>query len=224
MSIQDMPKTIQNYLMTKMNRDEKEYRDNRISVTDLCGCLRKAYFKRREPAPITLEQAFTFNRGILFDEEYTSLFPRNQVRVTHRISNYPIVITGRLDFIDEDGAVADWKTIDGTYWIEQKGAKEENITQVLFYAYCEGLDKARLYYMSLGNLIKVDVDADDKTQLENMEKLEDRALELYENLCCNSPPERDDVHTKKYWECEYKKSGNTVRCEYYDKCYGDKNE
>lgn len=221
MAIRDLPKRIQEHIMEKTARSDKEQAINRMGVTELLGCQRKAYFRRTDPLPIGVEQSFIFFRGQVFDEAFTTLFPRNQVRVTHRIRDTPIVISGRFDFVDEDGAVADWKTIDGTYWIESKGAKEENVIQVLFYCYCEGVNKGRLYYMSLGNVIKIDIDANEKAQREVIEILEERAKNLYDSLVYATVPDIDSDHSKDFWECKYTKGQNEVRCEYYDRCYGD---
>jgi len=223
MGIEELPERIKAHLIAKTTRTERKSANNRIGVTELLGCQKKSYLRRKEPMPISLKQAFVFFRGQIFDDAFTPLFARNQVRVTHRIVGTPIVITGRIDFIDDDGAVADWKTIDGTYWIESKGAKEENVRQVLFYCYCEGIDKGRLYYMSLGNLIKIDIDANQEVQLENLEDLEERAKTLNNALVCGRTPKRDSDHTPDFWECSYTKGKDEFRCEYYDTCYGEKN-
>ena len=205
-----------------MKRDQKEYDDKHVGVTELLGCMRKSYLRRRDPRPLTKKQMFIFYRGQLFDNLYTPLFKRNQVRVTQRILDAKeLVISGRLDFIDIDGAVADWKTVDGTFFVERDGPKPEHISQLLFYCWCEANEKARLYYMSLSNLIKIDIDASQEKQVENLEMLEKLAIGYQTYLNTNTLPPMDDKHSPDYWECCYGKGNDKTHCEYFEECYGN---
>lgn len=225
MSFEDMPQRIKDHLLKCANRDMgRTYEDNRLSVTELVGCLRKAYFKRKDPRPVGLDMAFYLRRGILFDEDFTSLFPRNQVRVTHRINDTPIVIAGKFDFINDENeivdVVADLKTMDNLYWIEKRGPKDSNMKQVIFYCYCEGKDAAELHYVSMGNWIRCHVDAGSVAQKDVMDELEQNAKLLYGALVSGTPPEIDGDHNEDYWECQYEKNGRKIKCEYYEVCYG----
>ena len=219
MTLEDLPETMKQHLAKKTVRD-KTYADHRFGVTELLGCDRKLWFRRRLPKPISLNMMYIFNRGMLWDTEYTEIYERNQVRVTHRVPNSPVVISGRLDFIDDDGAVTDLKTTENLYFIRKNGAKPDNVSQVLFYCWCEGIDKARLIYMTLSDAETVDVDATYERQVENLERLEKRALASYDNLQHDAPPMMDDLHAPDYWECCYKKAGREVKCEYFSECHG----
>jgi CRISPR-associated exonuclease Cas4 len=226
MAFEDAPERIKNYVKDKINDNHKKHEDNRFGVTDLLACPRKVYYRRRTPRPVEFEPAFHFYKGLLFDEDFTSLFPRNQVRVTYRIpppSN--VVISGRIDFIDEDGAIADWKVTDNLYYVQRDGAKEENKKQVLFYAYCQGCTKARLYYMSFGDIEKAEVEVTPDAMAAVLEELTENALYLNNCLSSNEVPAVGKDYNPEYWECQYVKYRNTdkervVRCEYYDLCYG----
>jgi CRISPR-associated exonuclease Cas4 len=203
-----------------MKRDQKEYDDKHIGVTELLGCMRKSWQRRRNPKPLTKKQMVIFFRGQLFDNIYTPLFKRNQVRVTHRVLDAEsLIISGRLDFVDIDGTIADWKTVDGTYFVERDGAKPEHISQLLFYCWCEANERARLYYMSLSNLIKIDIDASIEKQKENLEMLELKAMTYQVCLLTNTIPPIDDKHNPNYWECCYGKGNDKTYCEYYEECY-----
>jgi len=212
-----MPKTIMKYIRNENGKDRiREL--NKLSATELNGCLRKAWFERIDPAPRPFKTLFAFWRGNLMDRELTALFPRNQVRVTYRVRGTPIVIAGRIDFIDEDGAVADLKTTDGMFFIKRDGAKDSNVKQVLFYAFCEATTKARLYYLSMGEWHKVEVDASEEKINENLKLFEQNAKILYDALVKGAAPEFQDTYCKDYWECK----GKEWKCEYYDRCYGKK--
>lgn len=211
MGIESLPEPIRKRVMSVVDRD-KEYEDNRISVTELTRCLRKSYFIRKLGEEIGLQQAWYFYRGILFDEDLTSRFPKNQIRITHRIRNTPILISGRLDFIYE-GAVWDLKTTDGLYFVDRDGAKTEHIEQVKFYAVNEALNKAALCYISLGGASIFEFDISPEEAEEITETFEKRAKDLYTSLTNNSPPERDEGRTKAHWECKL--------CQYADKCYNE---
>ena len=218
-SIEDLPARIQRQIELDTERD-KIYEDNRISVTDCLGCLRKAWYRRKQPKPLTMQQRWWFYRGNVFDGLWTPLFPRNQVALTHRIRDPkypPIVISGRLDFIDDDGAVADLKTTDNLYWISKEGAKEDNRKQVMFYCWCQAKTHGRLYYISLKDALKVEVDFTEDEALALVEEMEASAKELYTALVLNEPPKRDAKHTASYWECGVSKDGVSY-CEYREDC------
>lgn len=226
MTFEDAPERIKNYVVNKTNRNDKKYENNRFGVTELLGCPRKVYFRRTQPRKHGFEQAFHFYKGILFDDDLTSLFQQNQTRVTYRIRpDTDVVISGRIDFIDDDGAIADWKVTDNLYYVQKDGAKEEHKKQVLFYAYCQGCTKARLYYMSFGDIEKAEVEVTPEAQAEVLAELSERALYLNDCLVSQEVPAKEKKYTPSYWECEYVKYRNTirerrVRCEYYDLCHG----
>lgn len=219
MSIEDYPEPIRAYVANKMSRDWGDPGVNRVSLSELLGCQRKAYYGRRDPLPVAMKGQFSMFHGIVFDDLYIRLFPRNQVRVTHRLSDRDLTISGRLDFIDTDGAVADWKTTDNLYFIEQYGAKDDHIKQVQFYCYCEAVTKGRLYYQSLGKLVKIEVDASPMAQISNLRDLEDKARALQDALVCNLTP---PVLDKPTWECCYGKGEDKTYCQYYERCYDGK--
>lgn len=222
MSIEDLPAPIKQFIVRETERD-KIFEDNRLGVTELIGCLRKAWYRRKMPLPLSIQQRWWFYRGNLLDGVWTPLFERNQVRITHRIRDYPVVISGRIDFIDEDGAVADLKTIDNLYWIKKEGAKADHIKQVLFYAWCEARDKARLYYVSMNDAVPMEVAVSEENKLEVVNELESNAKILYNALVNNIVPERDDKHTQDYWECGVSKDG-VCYCEYREQCWKSESE
>lgn len=217
MGLNEMPERIKKYIENETSGDRPR-ETNKLSVTELIGCLRKSWFDRKAPEPKQFKTRFAFWRGNLMDREITSLYPRNQVRVTHRVRGTPIIVAGRIDFIDDDGAVADLKTTDGMFFIKRDGAKDTNVKQVLFYAYYEGVNKARLYYMSMGEWEQVDVDASNDKQEKNLNEIESNAKILYDALLSGKPPEFQDGYNTSYWECK----GKEWKCEYYDRCYGKK--
>ena len=89
----------------KVTERHHDYRDNIFYVSELTGCIRQAYLNRTLKPKIEdydFTQKWRLFRGIIFDQAITTLFERNQVRITHRVKNPPIVITGKADFIEDD--------------------------------------------------------------------------------------------------------------------------
>jgi len=202
--IEELPKVIQNHILEKTS--EKFIRENnRISVTELLYCIRKAYYQRVNPKPLSLQHAWYIYRGELFDEVWTSLFSRNQLTCTHRIRDVPVVIVGRADFIDEDGAVADLKTHANLKWLEKP--KPEHVMQVRFYGWCLAVPKARLYYVDFRDCKNFDVEIGD-VEADVLEPLESLAVELYSCLEKKVPP-----FPQKSWVCKF--------CEYREECERD---
>lgn len=211
MGLESLPMPIIDRVMSVVNRD-KEFENNRISVTELTRCLRKSFYIRKHGEKIGLQQAWYFYRGILFDEDLTSRFPQNQKRITHRIMGTPILISGRLDFIHEK-TVWDLKTSDGLYFVDRDGPKPDHVEQVKFYAINEALDKAALCYISMGGAAIFEFDITPEEAVEIVERFENRAKDLYTSLINNIPPVREDGRTQKHWECGL--------CQYAERCYSE---
>jgi hypothetical protein len=157
MSLEDLPAIIKEHIIAETERD-RVHVDGRLDLTECIGCLRKAWYRRKQPLPLSLDTRWWFYRGNLLDNAWTPLFKRNQVRLTLPLKDMEsIVISGRFDFEDDDGAIADLKSIDNLYWINLKGAREDNIKQVMFYCFCDAKTKGRLYYVSFKDATKIDV-------------------------------------------------------------------
>ena len=189
--ISDLPAAIRRHILEKVN-DHYETRDNRLYITDLVGCLRRAYYKRRAPRPIALESAWNIYRGKVFDELWTPRIPRNQQPCGQRLIKRPTVIAGRVDFFDDDGAVADLKTIRTLRWLDRP--KPEHVAQVKLYAWMTAAPAARLYYIDFGDARRFDV------PLGNLEPFyrayENIAGYLYDCLSAERVPA-----TKRGWLC-----------------------
>ena len=177
---------------------ELEYRDGAIHVTELLYCLRRAYFRR---IGVTAEQTdkskWHFYRGLIFDKLWTGLFPRNQIRVTHRVPDGPAII-GRFDFIIKENGediICDLKTI-ANRWALKDGVKEDHVKQVKFYAWCENVQKARLIYVSFEGVKVYDIDCSDADQV--VKELEEKAKLLYNYLTNKKLPPKTD----RNWECQ----------------------
>lgn len=206
MTVEELPAPVKQHILEKVTEDFT-YDNNHIYVTELLYCLRKAYYTRKIQKPITLDHAWYIYRGNLFDEAWTSLFRQNQIRCTYRIPDVPVVIIGRADFIDEDGAVADLKTHANLRFLSEP--KPEHVTQVLFYAWVNALSKARLYYVDFMNCKRFDINVSENEMRNIVDGLVERARRLYRALEQGKPPPREEG-----WLCKY--------CEYRGECENDK--
>jgi len=200
-----LPQPIVDHIQSVVRR-EYEYSDDRLHVTELCGCLRKTYFRRRQPIEKSPEQQWYLYRGLIFDELWTSLFPRSQLRVTHRVKNGPTIV-GRIDFV-YNGKLYELKTINTVKYLDSP--YPHHIKQVRFYAFCENLKQAVLLYLAFDGHKVFEVDCADEEVLPVVEEIEKKALILYEALKRNTPPEPYN----ETWECRY--------CEFSTVCGGDR--
>ena len=198
-NLEDLPDEIKEHIIDATTEDDYTHRDGQLHVTELVYCLRKAYFRRQmekegQHENKALKDRWYLYRGIVFDEAWTSLFPRNQVRVTYRIPNGPS-ISGRIDFETED-TVWELKTVSNDYAIRD-GPKPAHVKQALFYAWVENMPKAKLVYVHLGG-VKI-FELDTSRAGEVVDELVSRAKELYRALKEGRPPE---PHNEP-WECRY---------------------
>lgn len=206
MTICDLPKPIQQHILKTVNFDDYVGKPNTYSITELLYCIRKAYYKRTNPKPLQLEQAYNLYRGKVFDDLWSPLFRHNQVRATYRCKNVPITISGKYDFIDENGVLTDLKTAKSLYSINEPS--KEYTKQVRFYAYLNSIDKAQIVYIDFGDCKVFPIEVGDCTSL--LEEIEVKATQLYYALKLKQPPEKPTItHT---WLCQ--------KCEYSQECLG----
>lgn len=205
MTLEALPQPIKDQILRNANLDDYVGKPNTYSVTELLYCVRKSYFKRTCPKPMTLEQAFNLYRGKLFDNVWTPLFKHNQVRSTYRCKNIPITISGKYDFIDENGVLVDLKTAKSLYFINEPGI--EYIKQVRFYAWLNSIPKARILYIDFGDAKSFDVEVGDCTELLN--DLENQAAKLYYALQNKTPPDKGLLMPDWLCKCcDYKQECN----------------
>lgn len=204
MPLENLPKPIKDEILKKSNSDDYQNKPNTYSITELLYCIRKAYLKRTHPKPITIHQAFNLYRGQIFDHLWTPLFKHNQVRCTYRLKNIPITISGKYDFLDENGILTDLKTTKTLFYINEPSP--EHITQVRFYAWLNSVEKAQIIYIDFGDCKVFPVEVGDCTQL--LEELEAKATLLYNALRHAKSPDKN-LGTPE-WLCQ--------KCEYIKEC------
>jgi len=193
-----LPDPIIEHIRSVVER-EYEYDDRRIHCTELTGCLLKAWLRRRVPIERDFDRLWFLYRGIVYDELWTSLFPRNQIRVTHRVAGGPTIV-GRYDFF-YDNAIWEMKTVNSVRRLDSPYEHHEK--QLKFYCYCENIDYGKLLYVSFDGYCVFTVDCSEEKVLPVVEEFERKAVELYKALKTDVPPEPDADE----WECRY--------CEYF---------
>ena len=204
MPLQDLPQPIKEHILKTANMEDYISKPNTYSVTELLYCIRKTYYKRKNPKQATLEQAYNLYRGKIFDQLWTPLFRHNQVRSTHRCKNIPITISGKYDFIDENGYLVDLKTAKSLYYINEAGP--EYIKQVRFYAWLNSIEKAKIVYVDFGDAKVFEVEVGNCNDL--IEELERKAAQLYYALRNNVAPEKNPL--TQAWLCK--------TCDYQEEC------
>jgi CRISPR-associated exonuclease Cas4 len=205
--LEDLPTEIKEHILRKVNSDNYQGKPNTYSVTELLYCVRKAYFKRKFPKPLTIEQAFNIYRGRVFDELWSPLFRHNQVRATYRCKTVPITISGKYDFLTTDNppVLTDLKTTKSLYYIT--APSEEYIKQVRFYAYQNSITKAQILYVDFGDAKVFPVEVGDCTEL--LSEFEAKALQLYMALIYEKIPQKE-IKAGAEWIC--------TKCEYLQEC------
>jgi len=176
-------------------------------VTELTGCLRKAFFHRVfENIEIPLSSAWWFYRGSLFDEEWSPLFEKNQE--SKAVTRDGITIVGTYDFVfqnkklgDTEPVIHDLKSTQSLYYLRRDDAPHRShVEQVQAYMAMFGYNKGRIIYYDLSdNPIQFDVEKDDKI----LDKLFERAKKLDEAIRKKDPsllpfPEESYFCKEKY--------------------------
>ncbi|MHC1636093.1 MAG: CRISPR-associated protein Cas4 [Candidatus Methanospirareceae archaeon] len=216
---------IKNFVIKQM---EEKHFDDRVGVSELGSCIRKAWYKRKMPRRLDFDTALIRFIGKLFHDCIEVSYPRREVFVQHKLEKGSIV--GKIDVI-EGGTIIDFKSKKDLSWVEKKGPLERDVNQVKFYSFISGAKKAKLVYYEVKPEIKpadnadkfwwnlrkeivkeirkkkpisFDIDVSDVTDV--VRDYERRALNLFDSLRKNKPP----MPNAEKWECKY--------CEYRDVC------
>jgi len=211
---ESLPKLIKDHILKQANEDNYEAMPNTYSITTLLYCLRKAYYRTTLPKkPVNLKTAVNFYRGNLWDHAFTTLYKRSQVRSTYRCKNIPITISGRFDFIDEDGVLYDLKSPNSLFFIKKDGqASVHYQKQALFYCYTNAIKTAKVMYWDGNECLIYPVEVTDDLCNKLIEELEDKAAVLWASLQTGKPPAKN-VCNPEPWECRY--------CSYLSECNGE---
>jgi CRISPR-associated exonuclease Cas4 len=184
--LDDLPEPIKTDLLRCVNFHEYTPAIDSFGIKELIYCLRQTYLKRTKTKPISLKVAAVINRGVMLDRRFTSLFPRNQIKVSYRCKNSPVSINGKLDFYDENNVLTelkfpvDLKNVCGVSIADKK--------QVQFYAVCERQAVAQVLYFDGLDCKKYPVDVYGWELL--FSELEVNAALLYHCLVYRQLPEK----------------------------------
>jgi hypothetical protein len=216
MGLEDLPIRIQNAILGidengKKTKDKDSYYDrtpNQLHITELLYCLTKSHHSRITPVELNLKQTYPLYRGNVWDELLTSLYRQNQIRCTHRVSDIPATIIGKLDFIDDDGTLCDLKTASSLFYTKKDGgAKEEHKKQVQFYCYCNAIESAKVIYFDFGDSVTYHVEVPSAEYMKKtlIVELEEKARRLWYslNFFCNFCDQPIGTSFKEGMECPH---------------------
>ncbi len=211
-SCEDLPPRIKEHFLKQANSDyDYQPLPNVYPITGLLYCLRKTFFQRQEynkpleqRRKIDLDAAINLGRGKIWDLNLTALYPRNQLRCTYRCKNVPVAVSGKLDFIDDDGAIVDLKCPKTLYYIRE--ASPEYTKQVLFYCYCNAQTKGKIVYFDGGHAKAFPVNVTEEATEQLLSEIEEKAAVLYKAEQTGQPPEVYPTRDKEWLcrNCEYK--------------------
>ena len=185
-------------------------------VTELLYCLRKAFFRRRNPdgPNYSLKSLWNIYRGRTFDNLWSPLFRENQQ--TYTIHRNGVTIIGTFDFLyvdQKEKILYDLKMPASTYYKKQYGAGQFYHQQVQAYlamAHQNGnlknVQRGRILMLA-EDLLAEDVAPDPKI----LKYLWKRAFKLDHALTVGNPaqltgPEAD-------WECKAEYCESKTECE-----------
>jgi hypothetical protein len=225
-SLENLPPTIKNYILAQENPEVDDYEPmpNSYSITGLVGCIRKTHFamQRRKQGlpkkPCNLKTANNFHRGKLWDKDFTSQYRHNQVRVTYRCKSCPRCVSGKFDFLNQDGPeprIVDLKVPETLYYVEKEGKPSSHyVKQVTFYCYNTAIPDGDVMYWNGSKALVFPVDANEENCQKLIDEIEKKAYALYQSEQTGKPPSFQ-VANPEEWECRY--------CEYVQECNAEAN-
>lgn len=206
--IEHLPERIKKHIIDTTKRDYVPP-DDRIWVTEVLYCLRKAWFRRKMPKPIDIHSAWHLYRGIIFHNIWEGLYADENKKIEIPIYNTGAVLVAKYDFIEGD-TIYDLKWVaDGYENYLKQGPNKSHKEQVQIYLHAKGMKRGGLIYLMSKNVKIFEFELDEDFSIY---KYIDRALLLWDALKTNEPPPK----TPNRKECAY--------CEYKDECIRVENE
>ena len=201
--IEKLPERIKQHILDTVRR-EFTPPDDRIWVTEVLYCLRKAWFRRKMSKPIDLHSAWHLYRGIIFHNIWEGLYEDTEKKIEIPIWDTGAVLVAKYDFIDND-TIYDLKWVADSYekFLVERGASKAHKDQVQIYLHAKGMKKGALIYLMSKSVKIFEFELEDDFDINEFLK---RALVLWDALRENNPPPR----TPNEYECQY--------CEYKDEC------
>ena len=201
--IEKLPERIKQHILDTVRR-EFTPPDDRIWVTEILYCLRKAWFRRKMPKPIDLHSAWHLYRGIVFHDIWEGLYDDEDKKIEIPIWDTGAVLVAKYDFIEGD-TIYDLKWVADAYekFLAERGASEAHKKQVQIYLYAKKMKKGALIYLMSKGIKIFEFELEDDFDINEFLK---RALILWDALRENNPPPK----TPGEYECRY--------CEYKDEC------
>jgi hypothetical protein len=203
MTLEDLPQPIKDLILNASKMDDYEPLPNSYSITEIICCLRKIHFRRTLPKKqIDLKSANNFFRGNLWDRTFTSQFKRNQVRSTYRCTSVPISISGKFDFIDENGILTDLKCPASLFFVKREGkVSPQYEKQILFYCYTNAIPQGQIMYWDGAECLKIPVEVTEENCYDLIREIENKATILYEAKQTGKAPTREQSKPEE-WECK----------------------
>lgn len=205
-----LPEPILTYIQRKAH--SRVYLPQVYHVTELTGCLRRAFFRRMfKSMEISSSSAWWFYRGNLFDFEWTPLFERNQG--TGVVQKEEISIVGTYDFVyqneklgDDEAVLHDLKSTQSLYYLRQEDfPHKSHVEQVQAYLGIFKYNKGRIiYYDFSDDPVQFNIEKDEGV----LDRLFERARLLGEALEKRDPaalpfPEEKYLCKPKYCSIYY---------------------
>ena len=190
--------------------------DEIMWFSELDGCTRKAWFRRRVPLPMTIEKAAALWRGNLMHRAIQKYFKRNEVPITHAIMGTPLTFRGRMDTVrrdNNDEVIVEWKTSGSLFFLEKRGTPNDwDVERLRCYMRLYGVYRAELYYLDLSRCVRFELHEDIEQCERSLLRKEELAKSLYHSLVVTgAPPPADNIlNFGQYKECnwcDYKENG-----------------
>jgi len=192
MSWESLPESVKESIKERYEKDLKERRSssNVIYHSELDGCIRKSYLRRKYPLVPDINAIMGLWRGNILHPAILKHFPRNEVPIKYPIAGTGVILSGRIDAIDKDGTVTELKTVSSIYHVQKRGFPNPwDRDRVLAYAYNWGARKARLIYVDLGGAITFEIPVDESEAEEVFEKRVRLAKLLHDCLVSETTPD-----------------------------------
>lgn len=191
-------------VIRSLKQYEFSYHRNVYHVNDVIGCLRKAYYDRKEPQDDVyhpLEKLVAFKRGKLFEGMVSSSrWQELNGSLTYKIDKETVKLTGRLDAYDpENHEITEIKSKE--LKCNTKLPKSKDVLQLQCYGtiFKEiiSVDKLRLVYFDMNQFVQFTYPLEDKANW-----LKQRVTQLHEAVRDSKPPMKERTYYCNY--CAHK--------------------
>lgn len=195
----DCAKCLPSKMIESLKKYEHEPKRNVYYVKEVIGCLKQAYYKRKQPSSkaFTLNSLYSMKRGQLLGAITDKSYSEFTGELSFNIDGEPVKLTARLDCYDpEKGEIIEVKTLENIF--HRRLPRDQDVLQLqcygtIFKDIFQKINRLYLAYLDMNQFIQFEIPI-----VNNYPWLQNRVKILHTAIRASIPPDEEIGYYCKY--------------------------